>query len=805
MMSVAEAARAWQLDGVNVIPIRTNHTKAPVVRWTEYQARPVTLDEINHWWMNGNQYGLAVICGAISGNLEMTEIEGRAIEREQLDRIIQQVDREAPDLWGLLTGPDGYFEQSPNGGLHLLYRVGDEEVPGNTKIATKPDPDRPNEVLCLAETRGEGGYVIVAPTSGLSHPSGRPWELLGGTPGRVPVISWQQREILHQAIRDVLHVEAPKADIARYDRPSEALSLPVSSPGLGLSDGVSPGDDFAYRADWGDADLLGGLGWTLSAQRGTYREWTRAGKNPRDGISATTGRDAGVDRLYVFSTSTVFPTEESITKFRAYSIIHHGGDDSAAAKALRRRGFGSAPDTLDTVQLDPGSDGFELSDDGNTQRLWARVQNRYRYVHTGKTWYVFDGRVWRPDHEQSLMNECRVMAREMGRSTDPRLARWGKKLQDFKKIGACLRLLQSTPGASVSLDEFDKQRGLLNLHNGVLNLRTGELLQHNPSLLMTRMFNAAHSPHSTCENWEKFMESVLPDAALRTYVQRALGYTLLGDSDQRAMFLIYGPSGTGKSTMMETIRDIFGTYGQTAPSGTFKHKQFDHGPSPDLHSLRGSRFVSTSETAESTMFDEDLLKRITGRDMIQSRGLYESHIEWSPQAVLWFATNHPPRLNVEDDAIWRRLKMVPFVTQFLGDSEVFDMARVHLMPERNGILNWLLAGLRDFLAFGLGEPTSVTQAAIEHRAVSSPAVRFLEDNLADGSLTRGGQIEGRELNLLYQTWSRTYGERAIGSRRFIQQLTSAFDWLNGDQRIMYGVSRVKQSWAIGAAIPLPDP
>ena len=805
MTTVSDAARQWQLDGVSVIPIRTDHTKRPIFKWAEYQTRPATLDEINTWWQNGHQYGLAVICGAVSGNLEMTEIEGRAVTKGQIDEIVARVELGAPDLWDLLTGPDGYFEQSPSGGLHLLYRIGDGDVPGNTKIATRPDETQPHGVLCLAETRGEGGYVIVAPTSGLSHPSGRPWELLGGIPGRVPVISWAQREVLHEAIRMVLHEEAPKAEIVRYDRPSEAPPLPMNPPGQGLSSGVSPGDDFTARTDWADPDLLGGLGWHLSTQRGTYREWTRAGKNPRDGISATTGLDSGVDRLWVFSTSTEFPTEESITKFRAYSIIHHGGDNSAAASALRRRGFGSTPDELDTVQLDPGSDGFELTDDGNAQRVWARVKDRYRYVIEAKGWYVFDGRVWRPDREESLMWECRVLARDLGRSPDTRMARWGKKLQDTPRLLACLRQLQSTLGARVSMEEFDKQRGLLNVHNGVLNLRTGEVLPHNPSLLMTKMFNASHAPQATCENWEEFMTAVLPDDGLRGYVQRAMGYTLLGDSDQRALFLIYGPSGTGKSTMMETIRDIFGTYGQTAPSGTFKHKQFDHGPSPDLHSLRGARFVSTSETAEATMFDEDLLKRITGRDMIQSRGLYQEHIEWSPQAVLWFATNHPPRLNVEDDAVWRRLKMIPFITQFLGDNEIFDMARSQLMPERNGILNWLLEGLRQFLADGLGEPVSVREAAIDHRAVSSPAVRFIEDHVADGTLVKGGQIDTKELNQLYHTWSRTYGERAVSGRRFTQQLTSALNWLSGDQRVMYGVSRAKRSWVGGLGYQLPDP
>lgn len=790
--TIGEAVRQWQLNGFSLIPIRVDGTKRPATRWRDYIATAPTLDQVEQWWSNGHAYGIAVICGSVSGNLEMTEIEGRAFTYENITEIRNLLDEAGHrDLWDYLNSSSGYVEHSPSGGIHFLYRIGDHEVPGNTKIAK----DEANEVL--AETRGEGGYVIVAPTPGTCHITGEPWRLISGELGIVPVISWEQRNVLHDAIRQALGGVPEKV----YPEPGPALILypPVELSGAGP---LSPGDDFSSRVDWEDHDLLGGAGWVVTKRQGQYREWCRPGKNPREGMSATTGKEA-IDRLFVFSTSTNFPTEVPISKFHAYALLHHGGNHTSAARELRRRGFGeraSSPELDDFNPRVARGNPYALNDDGNMQRLWDRVGDRYRYVEEANTWFTYSGRTWEPDTTHSLMYQFRLMAREMAASEDEQEAKFGFKCGNAARMTAAVNNLKSTPGASISLAEFDNQRGLLNVHNGVLNLHTGELKPHDSTLLMTQLFNASYDPNATCENFEAFMEKVLPDPTLRSYTQRALGYTMLGDADQKAMFLIHGPSNTGKSTLMETIRDVFGTYGVTAPSGTFRARSGnDHGPTADLHTLRGRRFVSTSETAESTAFDEDLLKRLTGRDQVQSRALYESNVEWIPQLVLWMATNNPPRLNSDDDAVWRRLKMIPFLHQFTHDDEIHDMARRALMPERNGILNWLLAGLRDYLAFGLEEPESVSVAAKEQRIATDSVARFLDDKILEGVLVQqdGGQIRSADLFTMYQDWAKSMRENPVGSRRFTNRMLSNFPWLANEKisghRMFVGLQK---SWSM---------
>ncbi len=760
-MTLAGIARQWQTSGVSVIPILANQTKRPAIEWREYQGHVPSLEEITEWWGNGHAFGIALICGSVSGNLEMCEIEGRAME--SFSKIHEACDRlGAGDI--LATLMQEYSQESPTGGLHLLYRIENHPVPGNTKLA------RDEAGLVLAETRGEGGYVIGAPSPGACHPSGKPWVLNSGRYGVLPTISWAERCLLHEAIRQALDSEAPDRP-TRGQPPTSAALVPRDvSPEVG----VRPGDDFEARTSW--EEILEPHGWRVESRTRNEVNWTRPGKSPREGSSATTGYANDRDRLFVFSTSTVFPSETPITKFRAYSILNFGGDDSAAARHLSLRGYGTRATTrFDIPDFEPQTiedEPFSLDDVGNAQRLWRKVKGRFVYVHEEAETYFYDGRTWVPDVGGALTRESIVMTDEMKaearRTGDETLAKWAKSSRSAAKItGMCKLFPHIDSEATKSSKDFNTQRHLLNVANGVLNLRTRELLPHDPSFMMTRLFGAAYRPEVDCPQFTAFMEAALPDPELRAYVQRALGYSLLGDTDQRAMFMIYGPSGTGKSTLMETMRAVFGEYGATAAPGAFRERR-ESAPTNDLHNLRARRFVTTSETAETTSFNEDLLKRLTGRDSITSRELYQRNQEWTPECVLWLATNHPPKFTSDDDAIWRRAKMIPFLTQFLGVGQVPDMARTFLVPEADGILNWLLEGLTDYLANGLMEPDEVAQAAEDVRRQTDSASRFLEERTIEGVLVPGDTKRIRVVDLysMYVEWANQCGERKLGSRRF---------------------------------------
>lgn len=331
--SILDTALTYRQAGFSVIPVQPGTSKKAAVPWKEYQTRIATEQEVLDWFATP-RYGLAVVTGAVSGNLEMTEIEGRALDELGPVRELAEATG-LQDVWDFAT--KGWRELSPSGGFHWFYRMQGQPVPGNQKLASRlATPEElaqapMDRTKVLAETRGEGGYVVVAPTPGSFHAEGRPWLRVPG--GELRVLSGYQRSVLHSLLATMGNEPEPPAEETR----AQPTVFGQWNAGGG-STGASPGDDFEARTDW--YEILAPAGWTALHTQGRKRYWKRPGKTD-PGLSATTGHAKDRDRLWVFSTSTDFPTNEPITKFHAYAILHHGGDHTAAATELRRKGFGS--------------------------------------------------------------------------------------------------------------------------------------------------------------------------------------------------------------------------------------------------------------------------------------------------------------------------------------------------------------------------------------------------------------------------------------------------------------------------------
>ena len=260
----------------------------------------------------------------------MLELEGRAVAANVIEQAKDIAYASGLDnVWDKLAAT--YTETSPNGGVHWLYRV-TGTIAGNTKLARQPGENGSVEVL--AETRGEGGYVIVAPSGGGVHPSGGSWRHISGGIDKLTTFTVDEHAALHNLFRSFDSMPA-----------KETVETQVKPKTDG--EGLSPADDWNARATW--ADIL--TGWTQVYASGTVTYWRRPGKDI--GISATTGRNDG-DNLYVFTTSTVFEAEKPYSKFAAYALLNHGGDMSAAARQLRREGYGAiaaVPSPLQTPDL----------------------------------------------------------------------------------------------------------------------------------------------------------------------------------------------------------------------------------------------------------------------------------------------------------------------------------------------------------------------------------------------------------------------------------------------------------------------
>jgi hypothetical protein len=317
---VAEAAREAQAAGFSVIPVsdKPKQKKQPAVKWKPYQTTPADTAQVEEWF--GPHKGLGLVCGQVSGGLELLEFE---LEETYNRFLVLAVNLGLADL--VKRVEQGYLEQTPGQGFHWLYRC--EEIRGNTKLASRPGPD--GTVKVLIETRGEGGYVIVAPSLGDVHPTGRPYTRFSGGFDTIATITPEERDQLWHVAQSLDEMPAPQESSAEREQASRA---PSKAPGGPYA--VLPGDYYNAVVDW--ADVL--KGWTkVHTTNDSVSHWRRPGKT--QGTSATTNH-GGSDRFRCFSTSTNFKTTESYSKFAAYALLEHGGDFSKASKALQELGYG---------------------------------------------------------------------------------------------------------------------------------------------------------------------------------------------------------------------------------------------------------------------------------------------------------------------------------------------------------------------------------------------------------------------------------------------------------------------------------
>jgi hypothetical protein len=314
-------------QGISVVPVATDGTKRPgIASWKQYQEIRPTTTELMTWFADAQ--GVGVICGKVSGNLEMLELEGRAVaDKMHLDLKEMAGNAGLGEVWDRIN--NGYVEMTPSGGIHWLYRI-DGEVPGNTKLARKPGEN--DRIDVLAETRGEGGFVIVAPTNGTCHPSGGAWTMLVGSAKSIPTLTVAERQGLHQLFATFDCV--PKVEFVTEELAPKGVNL-------------TPGDDYNAKVTW--EQVLEPLGWKkVYTNKAGVTSWRRPGKS--EGISATTNH-AGNDKFFCFSSSTQFEPERSYSKFAIFTLVEHQADFTASARALRSQGYGEARKELTSLEV----------------------------------------------------------------------------------------------------------------------------------------------------------------------------------------------------------------------------------------------------------------------------------------------------------------------------------------------------------------------------------------------------------------------------------------------------------------------
>jgi len=416
--------------------------------------------------------------------------------------------------------------------------------------------------------------------------------------------------------------------------------------------------------------------------------------------------------------------------------------------------------------------GVPVGDLGRAERLVAEHGHRLRYVRETRRWLVFDGDRWRADMtgdaERAAKDTARGLLDAAARIEDPeqreRAAKEAVRALAEPRIRAMLTLAETEPGIATAVAELDRDPYLLDCQNGTLDLRTGELRAHDPADLITRGTDVAYDPAAAAPRWQRFLAEVFDgDGELIAFVHRLVGYALTGDTREHTLAVLHGTGANGKSTAVEVLKLLLGDLAATAAFDTFARSQGDHGPRNDLARLRGARLVTASESGEGRRLDEATVKEVTGGDTIAARFLYGEHFEFRPTFKLLLVTNHRPRVDGDDDAIWRRLRLIPFETSFQGREDRHLAAT--LRAELPGILAWAVEGCLAWQGDGLGNASAVTAATRSYRADEDHLGAFLADRCQPS-----GAVAASDLRAAYEAYCAEAGERPLGGVALGQRL-----------------------------------
>jgi putative DNA primase/helicase len=342
-----------------------------------------------------------------------------------------------------------------------------------------------------------------------------------------------------------------------------------------------------------------------------------------------------------------------------------------------------------------------------------------------------------------------------------RLARHAERSEQARAMRAMLS--HAEPMLVSSAADFDADPWLLNVPNGTLELRAGTLRPHRREDRLTKLCPVAYHPEAKAPRWEQFLGEVFQgNAALISFLQRWVGYTLTGDSSERKFVILHGPGKNGKSTFVETLRFILGSdYAAHANSETFLRKRLGTIPA-DLASLQGKRLVTVAETGEGRSLDAATIKTATGRDRLKVRLLHHNFFEYTPQFKLYLSTNHKPDIPADDQAVWDRVRLIPFRRTF-EEHEQDKHLDEKLRSEAPGILAWAVQGCLQWQKDGLAVPDTVTAATLQYRSEMDVIAQFLQDCCV---LQPSATVRPKQLHEAYATWCAENAEKPLGLRKF---------------------------------------
>jgi putative DNA primase/helicase len=689
-------------DNEGIKLVRLSHRTKKPVD-DEWQLRPLALEDIEEWVRSGGDVGWQ--CGEVSGWMSAVDLdceEARRLAPRFLPETLQGAKGK--------EAPSQYFYRSAELGYKKFSELGGS-----------------GELIALkASNNGRGHQVAVAPSV---HREKGSYHFIGGyNPTAIAVVG--KEELRHR-----VGMLAVATLIARHLPPSKEEGgggrhdIALALAGYMLRNGEAAEDvEKMLTAAW---ELRNAPHQAVEDVRRSVQDTSvRLARNE----PATGGRRLGelVPRM-----------PEKIADFLGW--------ERADMREQRRR--------------------YMRTDLGNSERFVDAHRDRVLWCPARKSFLVYDGKRYAWDERGEVVKLAHLTARsifhEAANTEDEdeqkKIAGFAAVSQNTTRIRAMLT--EAKPYLAVGMDELDRDPWLVNCQNGTLDLRTGRLKDHDPEDRITKIVPVDYDPEASCPRFLRFLKETLVDNAVIKFVQRYSGYTLTGITRERLLAILYGFGKNGKTTLVELLHEVLGDYARNTDVETLLIKKYQ-GVGNDVAALKGARFVSAAEVEKGRRLAESKVKQLTGRDTVTARFLFGENFDFKPEFKLWLSTNNKPVIQGTDDAIWDRIRLIPFSQRFDGpkaDPKLPDKLRNELA----GVFAWMVEGCLEWQEHGLEEPKTVTDATKQYREEMDTLAAFLDEVCVLGPNYR---VLAEGLYQRYAMWCDKSGERKDPKKAFVARL-----------------------------------
>jgi putative DNA primase/helicase len=691
--------------------------KVPVVLWKEYQQAPPEEDDVRRWWQRNPTLNVGTALGPAAGLVRL-DVDGPGGEA----LLAELSGGDLPPTLEFTSGRE-------NAGRGLLYAI-----PTGVEFQTTYERPKTDEELRF---QALGAQTVLPPSR---HVSGSLYQWL---PGHGPA--------------DIDPAPAPTWMVKRWGEHGDGRKRHDRAEPLGEGEPIEKGVRDTK----------------LTSVAGTMRR-------------------RGLDREEILAALLVMnerrcrpPLADHVIEKIARSVAGYEPTETILITiGMSGRLPGQQP-----LSQDEGGDPKD-TDCGNARRLVARHGAALRHCHPWRSWLVWDGRRWRPDDTAEATRRAKETIDFLFRQAEAEVAEVRKQLeagqgdeaelkgrlasatrrlkfclksQAAQRVNAMLDMARSEPGVPILPAEMDVNPRLLNVENGTIDLRTGELRPHRQEDLITKLAPVVYDPDAHCPLWERCLSRWMDgNKGLTDYLRRVAGYWLTGDVSEQCLWFFHGAGANGKSTFLLALLSLLGDYGMQAVADLLMTKKHEAHPT-ERADLFGKRLVATIETEEGKRLAEALMKQLTGGDKVRARKMRQDFFEFSPTHKIVLAANHKPQVRGTDHAAWRRIKLVPFVVT-IPDHEKDKQLADRLKAESSGVLAWAVAGCLDWYRHGMQEPDEVRQATEAYRREQDVICTFITECCHC-------QAEARvKVSALYEAYGRWSGDRFTTQPAFNEKL-----------------------------------